>query len=286
MTGERHGKNRGIIPRAFEELLEQSNQLKEMGWDITISMSIVELYNEEFRDLLLPASTKHSNSNKSEKDKIKISYQNNRTLITGLSNHTIALDDRASALKQFHQLLDMSNQSRTTASTNMNEFSSRSHLIVLIDFIGKHTVTLNGMEQSNSNRRSSSVPQTQQQSVIIGGLKLCDLAGSERLDRTNTLHDQTRLKETVNINKSLSCLADVFNAINNKQSHIPFRNSKLTMLLQDCLSGDGKSLMFVNISPTVASLNETICSLRFANQVSLHNLHILTTNVTIIYYDD
>jgi hypothetical protein len=82
------------------------------------------------------------------------------------------------------------------------------------------------------NRRHSTIPQTQQQSVIIGGLKLCDLAGSERLDRTNTLHDSTRLKETVNINKSLSCLADVFNAINNKQSHIPFRNSKLTMLLQ------------------------------------------------------
>ncbi len=65
-----------------------------------------------------------------------------------------------------------------------------------------------------------------------GGLRLCDLAGSERLDRTGTLNDATRLKETVNINKSLSSLADVFIALGNKQSHVPYRNSKLTMLLQ------------------------------------------------------
>ncbi len=237
MTGERVGQNRGIIPRAFEELLDQSKQLKGMGWDVNISLSIVELYNEEFRDLLLPApshKSNHQTKSESNKEKIKISYQNNRTMISGLTNHTIALDDHAGALEQFHRLLDISSQARTTASTNMNEFSSRSHLIVLIDFIGKHTVSLNSTtNDAPQNRRSSSVlPQTQAQSVIIGGLKLCDLAGSERLDRTNTLHDQTRLKETVNINKSLSCLSDVFNAINNKQSHIPFRNSKLTMLLQ------------------------------------------------------
>lgn len=65
-----------------------------------------------------------------------------------------------------------------------------------------------------------------------GGLRLCDLAGSERLDRTGTLHDNARLRETVNINKSLSCLADVFVAMGNKASHIPYRNSKLTQLLQ------------------------------------------------------
>jgi hypothetical protein len=101
-----------------------------------------------------------------------------------------------------------------------------------------------------------------------GGLRLVDLAGSERLDRTGTLTDAARLRETVNINKSLSCLADVFIALSNKSPHVPYRNSKLTMLLQDCLSGDGKALMFVNVSPTNASTQETICSLRFATQVS------------------
>jgi hypothetical protein len=101
-----------------------------------------------------------------------------------------------------------------------------------------------------------------------GGLRLCDLAGSERLDRTGTLNDSTRLKETVNINKSLSSLADVFIALANKAPHVPYRNSKLTTVLQDCLSGDGKALMFVNVSPTMASGHETLCSLRFASQVS------------------
>lgn len=104
--------------------------------------------------------------------------------------------------------------------------------------------------------------------MMRGGLRLCDLAGSERLDRTGTLNDSTRLKETVNINKSLSSLADVFIALANKAPHIPYRNSKLTTLLQDCLSGDGKALMFVNVSPTMASGHETLCSLRFASQVS------------------
>jgi hypothetical protein len=68
--------------------------------------------------------------------------------------------------------------------------------------------------------------------LFAGGLRLCDLAGSERLDRSETLNDSTRLRETVNINKSLSCLADVFTALSNKQQHVPYRNSKLTRLLQ------------------------------------------------------
>jgi kinesin family protein C1 len=240
MTGDRTGANRGIIPRAFEELLEQSSLLQSNGWDITIQVSIVELYNEEFRDLLVAPNTtkatyKDKEKEKDNKEKIKISYQNNRTSVTGITNHTIHMKTTEGALKQFHELLDQSAQTRTTACTNMNETSSRSHLIVMIDFIGKHTINHNETADATTtgkNRRNSTIPQTQQQSIIIGGLKLCDLAGSERLDRTNTLNDSTRLKETVNINKSLSCLADVFNAINNKQSHVPFRNSKLTMLLQ------------------------------------------------------
>ncbi|CAI5746617.1 unnamed protein product [Peronospora destructor] len=88
----------------------------------------------------------------------------------------------------------------------------------------------------------------------------------KRASRSNVSGD--RLKETQAINKSLSCLADVFNAIGNKSSHIPFRNSKLTYLLQNSLSGDGKTLMMVNLSPTLESASESLCSLRFAKQVN------------------
>ena len=80
--------------------------------------------------------------------------------------------------------------------------------------------------------------------------------------------DAARLKETQAINKSLSCLTDVFTAIAAKQSHIPFRNSKLTHLLQPALSGDGKTLMMVNLSPTESSYGESLCALRFAQAVN------------------
>jgi kinesin family protein C1 len=92
------------------------------------------------------------------------------------------------------------------------------------------------------------------------------LAGSERLSRSNASGD--RAKEAVAINKSLSALTDVFVAIGQKASHIPFRNSKLTYLLQPSLSGDGKTLMMVNLSPTELSAQESLCSLRFAAQVN------------------
>merc|ERR1711878_121012 len=95
---------------------------------------------------------------------------------------------------------------------------------------------------------------------------LCDLAGSERLDRSKATGD--RAKEAMAINKSLSSLTDVFAAIGKKQSHVPFRNSKLTHLLQPSLSGDGKTLMLVNLSPTEKSTQESLCSLRFAAQVN------------------
>ncbi len=79
--------------------------------------------------------------------------------------------------------------------------------------------------------------------TLSGSLNLCDLAGSERLSRSGAGTDKDRLKETQAINKSLSCLSDVFQALSAKQSHVPYRNSKLTHLLQACFSGDGKVLM-------------------------------------------
>jgi kinesin family protein C1 len=214
MTGDRCGEHRGIIPRAIEELLQQSQDLQSGGWEIQLSMSIVELYNEEIRDLLTSSSQNNAMSNG---EKFKIFRQNNgRVLVNGLTNSPIATDNYELGLQQFYDLLEKASQIRSTACTNMNETSSRSHLIVMIDVVGIY-----------------SPPNGYGQKIILnGGLRLCDLAGSERLDRTNTLNDATRLKETVNINKSLSCLADVFLALSNKQQHVPYRNSKLTMLLQ------------------------------------------------------
>ena len=131
--------------------------------------------------------------------------------IAGLTSVELNTQDLRSGMRQLEGLLDRSNKSRMTACTAMNERSSRSHLLFMLDINAKHSDGI---------------------TYLRGGLRLCDLAGSERLDRTGTANDATRLKETVNINKSLSCLADVFMSLGNKSPHIPYRNSKLTMLLQ------------------------------------------------------
>jgi kinesin family protein C1 len=102
-------------------------------------------------------------------------------------------------------------------------------------------------------------------------------AGSERIARSGAEGD--RLKEAININKSLSCLTDVFTGLGQKQAFIPFRNSKLTYFLQPALSGDGKTMMFVNLSPTHESYFETLCSLRFANGVNKIELGKAVRNV-------
>jgi kinesin family protein C1 len=247
MSGDKQGKFRGIIPRSVEQIIERVMCMREDGWEVVVNTSMLEIYNEELRDILGGGTPSTASHNDKDKGKLKISNLQGFVTIAGLTAIELDTKDLDSGMNQLEMLLERASKSRMTASTAMNEHSSRSHALFMLDIEAKHP--------TNST-------------VLRGGLRLVDLAGSERLDRTGTSNDATRLKETVNINKSLSCLADVFVALGNKASHIPYRNSKLTMALQDCLSGDGKALMFVNVSPTQASSQETLCSLRFASQVS------------------
>jgi len=134
---------------------------------------------------------------------------------------------------------------RATAVTDMNAQSSRSHSVFSL-----HLTATNAAKGA----------------TLEGKLHLCDLAGSERVERSGAEGD--RLKEATAINKSLSALADVFAAIGKKATHVPFRNTKLTQLLEPAFSGDGKTMMFVNLSPTDESHFESLCSLRFAQLVN------------------
>ena len=246
MSGDRVGKGRGIIPRGVEQVITSALGMKAQGWDMTVNISVVELYNEELKDLLTDKSGA-GGAKASTGEKLKISNQQGRVAVAGLTGVDINCDTVQAGMTQLEQLLERSARNRTTVATAMNEVSSRSHMVFMLELTGRHS---DGV------------------TITRGGLRLVDLAGSERLDRTGTLNDAARLKETVNINKSLSCLGEVFMNLGNKSQHVPYRNSKLTMLLQDCLSGTGKSLMIVNISPTAASSHETLCSLRFADNVS------------------
>ncbi|KAF1794325.1 Kinesin-like protein [Phytophthora cactorum] len=223
---------RGIIPRAIEMILQECETLKDQGWNYITKVSFLEIYNETLKDLL---ATKHSGDNKLgiKKDSKGGVYVPGLTLVD------------VTATDQVEVLMERASRARSVACTDMNAQSSRSHSVF--------TLHLQGVNDKDGV-------------MLNGQLNLVDLAGSERASRSNVSGD--RLKETQAINKSLSCLADVFNAIGNKASHIPFRNSKLTYLLQSSLSGDGKTLMMVNLSPTLESASESLCSLRFAKQVN------------------
>ncbi|ONK75933.1 uncharacterized protein A4U43_C03F22100 [Asparagus officinalis] len=143
------------------------------------------------------------------------------------------------------ELMKVGQGNRAVGATALNERSSRSHSVLTIHVQGKELVS---------------------GSIVRGCLHLVDLAGSERVDKSEATGE--RLKEAQHINRSLSALGDVIFALAQKSSHIPYRNSKLTQVLQDALGGQAKTLMFVHINPEINSFGETISTLKFAERVS------------------
>jgi kinesin family member C1 len=243
-TGSGLGQMRGIIPRAMEQVGRYKAVLEGQGWQYSMQVSFLEIYNEQIRDLLRdrPSSSSSSNSNNDYDGKHEIKRDiRGVTTVTDLSLLPVDPNDSA----EVERILELAASHRSVGSTAMNSRSSRSHSVF--------TLHLTGTNASAG-------------SALKGALHLVDLAGSERVGRSGVTGDQ--LKETVSINKSLSSLVDVFTALANKNAHVPFRNSKLTYLLQPALSGEGKTGMIVNVSPTEQSYGESLCSLRFAAQVN------------------
>jgi kinesin family protein C1 len=234
MQGSGSGSMRGIISRAMEQVGRYKTELESKGWEYHMEVSFIEIYNETIRDLL------RANAVDDVKHEIKRDVNGNTT-VTDVTMKVVDPNN----VEQMSSIMELAAIHRSVGQTAMNERSSRSHSVFCLH-----------LRASNAAQKI----------VLTGALNLVDLAGSERLDRS--LATGARQTETVAINKSLSALTDVFVAIGNKQSHIPFRNSKLTYLLQPALSGDGKTLMMVNLSPTLESFGESVCSLRFASQVN------------------
>ncbi|KAG0633007.1 P-loop containing nucleoside triphosphate hydrolase protein [Tuber brumale] len=226
----------GMIPRAVHQIYATAKELEEKGWSYKMEGSFVEVYNENINDLLGQADDFDK-----KKHEIRHDPKELKTTITDIN--TVTLDNPA----KVESILRRASQTRSVAATKANERSSRSHSVFILKLIGLNSVT---------GERSE------------GTLNLVDLAGSERLSHSQSTGE--RLKETQNINRSLSCLGDVIAALGNGRegSHVPYRNSKLTYLLQYSLGGNSKCLMFVMVSPMQAHLNETLTSLKFATKVN------------------
>ncbi|CAL1354388.1 unnamed protein product [Linum trigynum] len=232
-------EQKGLIPRTLEQIFQTREALKLQGWKYEMQVSMLEIYNETIRDLL---STNRDSFRDGTPNGKQYAIKHDLNGNTTVSDLTV-VDVRSS--REVSYLLDRAAHSRSVGKTQMNEQSSRSHFVF--------TLRISGVNES-----------TEQQVQSV--LNLIDLAGSERLSKSGSTGD--RLKETQAINKSLSSLSDVIFALAKKEDFVPFRNSKLTYLLQPCLGGDSKTLMFVNISPEASSSGESLCSLRFASRVN------------------
>lgn len=219
----------GLNRRALGELFDVCEE-KKMDWTYEVEVSVLEIYNENLRDLL----------SEEKKQKLDIKHGKSGPHVPGLIKRPVR------NVQDVRDAFDQAKSVRATASTDMNELSSRSHMILVCCVTGTNLST--GVQ-------------------TVGKLNLIDLAGSERVGKSGALDDEKRFKEATNINQSLSSLGDVIHALGAKQKHIPYRNSKLTHLLQDSLGGQAKTLMVVQISPVLKNVSESVCSLNFATRV-------------------
>ena len=250
MEGKRDDESlAGINPRALRELfkmLEERRRLENLGsdkgegrWEYEVSVSYLEIYNENLRDLLAPATSNPNANPNAKKGGLDVrSLPGVPVEVPGLTVASVE------CMEEVEDALASGGARRSVSATKMNATSSRSHSIF--------SVTVNG--------RHSGTGQT-----THGKLHLVDLAGSERVKKSEV--SGQGMAEAQHINKSLSALGDVMAALQEKSKHIPFRNSKLTQLLADSLGGNSKTFMFVNINPSADAGPESLCSLNFAARV-------------------
>lgn len=221
-------ERRGIIPRSFEHIFNHIGRSENMQY--LVRASYLEIYQEEIRDLLHPDQSLRFELK--EKPEVGVYVKDLSTAV-------------CKSAAEIQHLMNMGNQNRTIGATNMNEHSSRSHAIFLI------TIEMGSIGDCGGIR--------------VGRLNLVDLAGSERQSKTGSSGE--RLKEASKINLSLSALGNVISAlVDGKTTHVPYRDSKLTRLLQDSLGGNSKTIMVANIGPASYNYDETLTTLRYASR--------------------
>ncbi|KAG6674613.1 hypothetical protein I3842_15G052200 [Carya illinoinensis] len=263
-TGFKDGFQTGIIPQVMNVLFSKIETLKHQT-EFQLHVSFIEILKEEVRDLLDPTSLSKSETANGHSGKVPVTGKP-PIQIRETSNGVITLagstEFSVSTLKEMATCLEQGSLCRATGSTNMNNQSSRSHAIF--------TITLEQMRKfSPSICSDSSLNETMNEEYLCAKLHLVDLAGSERAKRTGS--DGLRFKEGVHINKGLLALGNVISALGDEKKrkegvHVPYRDSKLTRLLQDSLGGNSRTVMIACISPADINAEETLNTLKYANR--------------------
>ena len=234
-TFNQNDPNRGIIQRTIEDIFNYIMTTSSENTKFIIRASYLQIYNEFISDLLKP-----------EKKNLQIREDKKKGIYVDLLSEWAVRNP-----VDLYALLKRGTSYRTTSATNMNDVSSRSHAVFVITVEQMTTETINGQTHTQ---------------IKVGKLNLVDLAGSERVRVTGATGQQ--LEESKKINKSLSCLGNVINALTDQKNriHIPYRDSKLTRLLEDSLGGNCKTTMIAMISPAHDAFNESLSTLYFAQR--------------------
>lgn len=231
MEGIRNEKDKkGVIPNSFDHIFSFISRSNDQQY--LVRAQYLEIYQEDIRDLL----------SKDQNQRLELKESPDKGVYVKDLQSIIAKN-----INEIEHVMTLGNKNRSVGATNMNEHSSRSHAILI--------VTVECCETGADGESH----------IRVGKLNMVDLAGSERQSKTGA--EGTRLKEATKINLSLSALGNVISAlVDGKSSHIPYRDSKLTRLLQDSLGGNSKTVMVATVGPASYNYDETLTTLRYANR--------------------
>ncbi|XP_075783647.1 kinesin-like protein KIF21A isoform X13 [Pelodiscus sinensis] len=259
-------EEQGIISRAVKHLFKCIEEKKQAAIkqdlpspEFKVNAQFLELYNEEVLDLF---DTTRDIDAKNKKSNIKIHEDSTGGIYTvGVTTRTV------NGEAEMMQCLKLGALSRTTASTQMNVQSSRSHAIFTIHLCQTRVCSAIDTDTVTDNKIISESSQVQEFETLSAKFHFVDLAGSERLKRTGATGE--RAKEGISINCGLLALGNVISALGDKSkkaTHVPYRDSKLTRLLQDSLGGNSQTVMIACVSPSDRDFMETLNTLKYANR--------------------
>ncbi|KAL7518502.1 hypothetical protein ACHAWX_003323 [Stephanocyclus meneghinianus] len=255
-----YGISQRTIHKVFSMLEDKAEQQKKSivpqddgtsvpSFEYSIEVGMLEIYNDDVYDLLAPSLTKDNHGTLQRKS-LDIRHGTEGTIeVPGLTK------EKVTDVNEVLTALDRGNSNRATSSTNLNERSSRSHMILQVE-------VTSGVGEAKHK----------------ASLYLVDLAGSERVRKSEV--EGKALKEAQHINKSLSALGNVMEALDQKSSHVPYRDSKLTYLLQNSLGGNSRTMMIVTVCPSNLSYDESTFALKFATRVRRINLGTAHRNIS------